>query len=364
MAGQERIDPSTSSGGFTGVVWQSRPTEKLAADLADGSGPAPLAEAGLAWATLAEEVAQVGLEYVRILTDLGVHWESATSNGAIERLTRFAPWFADTAAKIVETSGKAEVQAAANTVALAAMPSLPEIAVVTELGNLLSRPEVMLGAPMVAATAKNDRIKHELAQHAARVMESYERASVPAAMPWKIGRAPELVRPDALAAERAATAAARNKPAESSAVGGAGLIGGVGGLGGGAGTPREKTRYVATSLASTAAAPTPAPAPAGDVARTASMVPPMAPMTTNAGQSGSVARPIRTASVSPEASSAGVRLPEGWLSNGDGSPTSWTEVAQQIDSVEQRPLLKGEGVLNLGPAAPAVIGEADGDGER
>ena len=34
--------------GFTGVNWDTRPTEQLAADLGAGPGPAPLAEAGLA----------------------------------------------------------------------------------------------------------------------------------------------------------------------------------------------------------------------------------------------------------------------------------------------------------------------------
>lgn len=371
MGTQGPVDQPTPDGGFTGVVWQSRPTEKLAADLVAGSGPAPLAEAGLAWAVLGEEVAQIGVEYARVLANLGIHWESLTFNHAFEKLMQLAPWFADTAGKLLDTAARAEAQAAANTVALATMPSLPEVVVTEELADLLAQAGVMLGAPIAASGAKNDRVKHELAQRAARVMESYEQATVPAATPWKMGRAPEIVSAAALNAERAAAAAARQKLTASkdktSASKGSGTGGGAGGIGGVGVPARQKTRYVATSLASVEVAPVVSTPTPSDVTRTSSMGP-MGPMMAGAGQSGdSTARSTRTASASKsekDEQPSGVRLPEGWLSDDDGAPTSWTQVAARMDRADERALLAGEGVLNLGPTAPAVLGAADRGDDR
>ncbi|GAB11909.1 hypothetical protein GOARA_091_00270 [Gordonia araii NBRC 100433] len=358
----------SSNAGFTGVVWESRPTEKLATDLVSGAGPAPLAEAGLAWANLAEEVAAIGVEYAKVLANLGVHWESLTFNHAFEKLMQLAPWFADTAAKLTDTAVKAETQAAANTVALATMPSLPEVAITEEMAALLAQAGVMLGAPMVASGTANDKVKHEMAQRAARVMQSYEQATQPVAAAWSIGKPPQIVSADALNAERAAAAAKRTKATEATKVGSLGSAAAMGGMGGIGAMPREKSKYAATSLASVEAAPVLAPPISTDTNRSGMV--PMAPMgaagaaAAAGNRSDTVARSTATPSKAAATDdNSSVRLPAGWLSSDDNDgPTSWTQVAERMDEADRAPI-PGEGVLNLGPASPPVLGAPEG-GDR
>ncbi|EON33087.1 PPE protein [Gordonia terrae C-6] len=234
--------------GFTGVNWDARPTAQLAADLGAGPGPAPLAEAGMAWAALATEIGEAGVEFTAVLARLGVHWQSAHSSAAFEELTRLAPWFAEVASEAVENAARAESQAAAITVARLNMPDLAEVDVVEKLHTIATTATAI--APIIAgAAAQAERAVAHQRMRAARVMQTYESAAEPVATPWKSARpAPGLVSGDALAAEQAAaTRESAPPPAPvSTAPPIAAMPVGVGGV---FTPPPEKLRYAPTIVA-------------------------------------------------------------------------------------------------------------------
>ncbi|GAB92213.1 PPE domain-containing protein [Gordonia rhizosphera] len=357
--------------GFTGVIWEARPAERLAHDLHHGVGPARLAETGAAWTALATELVDIGVAYGKILADLGLHWESGSYNHAFEKLTQFAPWFADAANQAMQTAAKAEAQAAANAVALTAMPNPLEIAATKAIAEALSKVEAAAGSPIMAAAANNERAHQDQGQRASRVMESYERAATPVADPWKLPAPPRIVSDAALNAEEAA---AREAAAQAKAVahaagihGGlatAPLIGGIGGFGGGYDIPREKSNYAATELAADGHPVSPLVAPGGPAEPTrAAGHMPMAPMGAGAAAVGnSNDDEHRPAPVAPNVSRAAgagadVHLPAGWLQAGEqDAPVSWSDIADRYQPPALPPL--PEGVLDLGDGsvAPAVLG--------
>ncbi|AZG48439.1 PPE domain-containing protein [Gordonia insulae] len=269
--------------GFTGVVWDARTTEQLALDLGDGAGPAPLVEAGLAWADVAAELGSAGAEYGSILAALGVHWRSSYTSEAFEKLTRLVPWFAEAAAAAGRTAARAETQAAAVTVARMTMPNLAEVDLAEKAKDVATTVSALAPA-LVGAAAQAERALHDQRMRAARVMETYEAATEPAAQPWPGGpAAPNLVSATALGAERAARetaarAAARQATVTPPVAPGASMMGGVGPA---LAVPApEKTRYAPTILAGAGPAATTAPVTApstGTGTPTGPVAPPMAP---------------------------------------------------------------------------------------
>ena len=70
--------------GFTGVVWDARPTERLAKDLTTGPGAAPMAEAAAAWAKVAAAFGEAVIDYPQIMAVL----RQAESGVAVPELCR------------------------------------------------------------------------------------------------------------------------------------------------------------------------------------------------------------------------------------------------------------------------------------
>ncbi|MCX2964462.1 PPE domain-containing protein [Gordonia aquimaris] len=271
--------------GFTGVVWDARTTEQLASDLGDGAGPAPLAEAGLAWSRVASELASAAAEYGTILAALGIHWESVHTSESFETLSRLAPWFADAAAAAGRNAARAEAQAAAVTVARMTMPNLAEVDLAEEAMRTASTIAAVAPA-LVGAAAQAERALHDQRLRAARVMQTYEAASDSAATPWGgAAPAPNLVSGQALAAERAAREAASRAAAPAppqpqpapiaAATAPVGLP-----LAGMVMPPPEKTGYAPTILAGGGPAPTTSSAPASQPTpspHAGPLAPPMSP---------------------------------------------------------------------------------------
>ncbi len=345
--------------GFTGVVWDSRPLPKLAADLAHGRGPIPISEAGQAHAKIAAVLAEVSVEYAQILADIGTHWESATYNHAMGKIAQLAPWFADIATKATEAAGRAEVQAAANTVALLTMPGIEEIEFGEHIQKLLESASTSVGVPMTGGLAAAERARADQKQRAARVMQSYENATTPVAAPWTMPKPPQVASDGALAAEQAAAKAAadRVKAAQSptpSTPLAPPMIGGLGGLGGG--YQRPKGAHVVTPLVAEPAPAGTAPQQATPV-RSAGMTPPMAPGAAAAGAGRDEEHTDTTAVPAPAAGlDDAVNLPSGWLGaavHADAA-VSWENLEDNASGDRLPP----EGVLNL--AAPPVIGTAEG----
>ncbi|GAC66206.1 PPE domain-containing protein [Gordonia soli] len=312
--------------GFTGVVWDARTTERLAADLAAGAGPAPLAEAGAAWAGLGRELAAAGVEYSAILARLATSWESVHASAAFEKLTRLAPWFGEIAAEAGRNAARSESQAAAITVARLSMPNIAEVDLAEKMREIATAASAVAPA-LGGAAAHVERAIHEQQARASRVMQTYESATEPVGTPWGTGlAAPNLVSGHALSVEQAAREAAARAavaptPSPTPAVSPA-----IGPMWAGSYTQAaEKTRYAPTMVAGAApAAVVPGPTPVAAPAATGAVPPPM-PM------HGVVAANERTVQVkmagaadesapAPTESLAGESL-------SDDEPRTWADIA-------------------------------------
>ncbi|APE33265.1 hypothetical protein BOX37_03995 [Nocardia mangyaensis] len=193
--------------GFTGVVWEARPPEKLAGDLTEGPGAAPLAAAGAGWARLAVELGSIALEYQQTLDGLRAAWNSAGSSAVLAKIEGLQAWLTEMAAVAAANAARAETQAAAYEVARLAMPNHGEIAAIRAVQDTIEQVGALLGAPVRGVGADNDA-KGDIAHAAAsRVMRGYESATEPLAQPWPAEQAPVIAPPAPLAAERASAAA-------------------------------------------------------------------------------------------------------------------------------------------------------------
>ena len=324
--------------GFTGVIWDARTTERLAADLAAGSGPAPLAEAGLAWGQVASALVDGGLEYGAILDRIGVNWHSAHSNSVHEKLASLVEWFARAGGEAAGNAVRAEAQAAAVTVARLTMPNLAETDLLERMRDVASATSAIAPA-LTGAAAHAERALHDQRMRAARVMATYEVASEPVAQPWMApSAAPTIVTPHALQAEQAAReraihprhAAAQQTPSTPSMTSAA--VGPIGAV-----TPwsPDRTRPAPTIVAS-AVTPsivptqTPSPAPSTPIAPP----PPMASGAMSVSERHAV-RPT----VDPEATEAAGAEESPALETWEDIAAAEVPVAQHVSpSPEQRAL--------------------------
>ncbi|MFE0750244.1 PPE domain-containing protein [Gordonia sp. NPDC058843] len=312
--------------GFTGINWDARPTEQLAADLGAGPGPAPLAEAGMAWASLAADVGQAGVEYAAVLARLGAHWQSAHSSAAFEKLTRLAPWFAEVATEAAANAARAESQAAAITVARLNMPDLAEVDVVEKLHEIATTATAV--APIIAgAAAQAERAVAHQRMRAARVMQTYESATESVAAPWESSRsAPVLVSGDALAAERAASAQASAPPPPTPVSAAPPVAAMPAAFGGVFAPPPEKLKYAPTIVASgqsQVATTTPGGAPGASAPNTGPGVPPPVAPGVGSADRGSVVRTVTAEATELDPSDA----PSSAASEATDQTTTWADLA-------------------------------------
>ncbi|MGO4615617.1 PPE domain-containing protein [Nocardia sp. 2YAB30] len=241
--------------GFTGVVWQARPTEQLARDLTTGPGAAPMADASAAWGKLAVSFGAAVVEYEKILAKIRESWRNGQSEAVLERITKLRDWLVDAAAAASQNAAKAGAQAVAHEVARMAMPHVAEIAALEAVKRGIEHAGAALGAPLVAAAAQVDSEQDMAKANAARVMQTYEAAATQLAMPWQQQHPPVIATAAALEAEAAqttTTAAATAAPTIP-------RIGAMPNLGG-LSMPRAKTAYHAQTVSQSVAAPEVVPA--------------------------------------------------------------------------------------------------------
>ncbi|WP_020109352.1 PPE domain-containing protein [Nocardia sp. 348MFTsu5.1] len=340
--------------GFTNVVWGARPTKQLATDLGAGAGDGPLIAAALGWAQLSALLADVGVDYVRILAKRGIAWESASSDEAFGKLASFAGWFSDAAAAAADSAGRAGAQAAATTVARISMPGLPELQITEDIHRMAITVGAATGAPIGGVAADAERAALDQKHRAARVMETYEAATEPVARAWAVPHPAEIVSSGALAAEQAIRDATRVVPTRPEPTVGP-VPGGTGGYAP-ASAPRRQTRYATTILAGSSATPaTTQPAPASTNPRPAVPATPMAPMMGAPGQGGdTVARrgPVQVgAGIDPTARSGAA----------DDGSSHHAPIAVAVDLGDHPDPRYRSGILDLPSATsvPAVLGATD-----
>lgn len=243
------IEPPVA--GFTGVIWEARPAEKLAHDLGAGPGVRPMADAGAAWSRIAAAFGAAVIEYDRVLAQLRESWRSSESELAIDRFAALRHWLVDAATAAGRHAAMAGGQAVAYEVASLAMPHLADLAALEATVRSIEQMGAALGTPLVGAIAEADTEQNLAKANAARVMQNYESASAQLASPWEQHAPPEIVSGTALAAEQSAASGVAAVSAPAAAVPLA--LGGVGAAFGAPRIPRAVSPYQSRALGATTA---------------------------------------------------------------------------------------------------------------
>ncbi|WP_194817364.1 PPE domain-containing protein [Nocardia sp. XZ_19_385] len=241
--------------GFTGVVWEARPTEKLAQDLSTGRGAVPMAEAAQAWTRLGASFGGAVVEYDQIIKAIGESWRSETSPEILDRITKLREWLLEAAGSAAQNATKTGTQALAYQVAQLAMPHVTEVAALEQAKKTVEAIGMGLGAPLVGAAADIDAEQDLAKANAARVMRVYEEATKPLETPWLQSTPPVIANAAALEAERTAAEVkpAAQMPAMALPTSFAAAFGRATPM------PRAKSAFTTQAVASAATDPKPVP---------------------------------------------------------------------------------------------------------
>ncbi|MFC8527927.1 PPE domain-containing protein [Nocardia sp. NPDC057227] len=194
--------------GFTGVVWEARPPQRLAEELSTGPGSVPMAEAAHAWTRLAGAFGAAVLEYEHALGELRGAWQSGRSGEVIEAITALRQWLLDVAGAAAANAARMQAQVAAYEIAMIAMPNLVDIEAIQQAQRAVESIGAALGGPIKAVAAQTDTEADQAKAVASRVMRSYEAATEPLALAWEQQHPPRIAPEQPLQAEQAASSAA------------------------------------------------------------------------------------------------------------------------------------------------------------
>lgn len=110
------------------MLWHAMPPELNTARLMAGAGPVPMLEAATGWESLSVAFDAQAMELSAQLRALGEAWTGASSDRAIAAAMTMVTWLQSASAQAKLRAKRGTAQAAAYMEALAATPSLPEIA--------------------------------------------------------------------------------------------------------------------------------------------------------------------------------------------------------------------------------------------